>query len=163
MLAGAFLRLLYAAVRDEWPEAYSSVSSALQSRVRERLSQYLLVRAAPVFLVGVFATVTADRLHVSAGLAVSVMVLVEIFRSNGTALAGLVLRGGSVQRSGSLIAYHLAVVVLVAATGLLASSAAPGWRALSPPRASCLRPSGRACSRRSSASPRDAWSPSRST
>jgi len=68
---GIFLRLFYSSVRNEWPAAYSSVQSALEAQERERFPKYLLLRVAPVVLVGVFAAVTADRLHASTGIALT--------------------------------------------------------------------------------------------
>jgi hypothetical protein len=120
LLAGVFLRLFYASVRNEWPAAYSSVQSALEAQEREGLSKYLLLRVAPVLLVGVFAAVTADRLHASTGIALLAMLLVEIGGSNGLAVARLLAVGGGRSPRGALLSYHVSVVVLVVVGGLLA-------------------------------------------
>jgi len=120
LLAGVFLRLFYWSVRNEWPAAYSSVQSALEAQERERLSKYLLLRVAPVFLVGVFAAVTADRLHASTGIALTAMLLVEVAGSNGLAAARLLFVGRGRSPRGGLLSYHVAVAVVVVLGGLLA-------------------------------------------
>lgn len=157
VLAGAFLRLLYAAVRDEWPETYSSVSSALQSHARERLSKYLLVRALPVFLVAVFAAVTADRVHGSARLAVVVMVFVEIMAATGWRSCASYYAVGRRPAEAALSPTTSRSLGWWPRPACLPYRSGPGWREPSPLPTSSPPPFGQGCSRRSWRSPPNAW------
>ena len=61
LIGAKVLASLYFHIKTFWPEAYTSVDSAIDEHVRENpIRSYLFFRAAPVFVVTLFVMVLID-------------------------------------------------------------------------------------------------------
>lgn len=57
-----FLYVFYWAVKSSWPEAYFNFRSSTDPIISRSIARYLLFRTLPYFVVGLFVSVTLDRL-----------------------------------------------------------------------------------------------------
>ncbi len=118
LIGAAILYALYTTLRMRWPDAYSSMSDTYSLRLRDTWQRFTLYRFAPVFIVALGVTVTADRQHVNSLLALCVMIAVHVWQTNGRAFVRDLL--GKRERGDfrpNYAAYHAAMSALVAIAG----------------------------------------------
>ncbi|MFT2750536.1 hypothetical protein ACMT9U_13240 [Clavibacter sp. Sh2036] len=120
-LGVAVLHALYATFRIKWPDAYSSLTDTFSLTIRATWLRFILYRFAPVFLVALGISVTADRQDAVALLAVGILATAHVASTNGRSFVRD-MRGK--KETGdfrpNFAAYHAGVIALVLAAAVAA-------------------------------------------
>lgn len=86
LFGGMLLKAFYSMVRVKAPTAYAYGVSHLQRSARSSIAQYLCFRFAPVFLVGLAISVTAERLGLMVALALLSCIVLFVILSSGRSI-----------------------------------------------------------------------------
>jgi hypothetical protein len=132
LLAGIFLSIFYSTVGHRWPENYSSLQGALDSYISDHVAKYFAFRAIPIYLTGIFAAVTVERLGASVQTTLAVMLVVHL--SMTTVRASIQLLRGLAQRTRrpTLLLLYLGTSLICAVSTIAASLTYPLARGFIP-------------------------------
>lgn len=129
--SGAFgLRLLFSALRTDWPANYFAASDIKSGWVSATLPRYILYRFAPVFFVTLCTMVgLEDSLTVRLFIAGSISLLHVLDTSVRATLPG---RSSGMERASSLLVTHLSIALGVLFSGAAAVAIQPSLAGLLP-------------------------------
>lgn len=132
LLAGVFLTIFYSTVGHRWPENYSSLQEALDSYISDNFAKYLAFRAIPIYLTGVFAAVTVQRLGASVQATLAVMLVVHLSMTTVRASIRLFRGRAARARRPTLLLFHLGISLIGAGSTIAAWFTYPSARGFIP-------------------------------
>lgn len=113
LVAAGGLALFYFALGSEWPENYSTLSSAVEHKIRWNLLRYFLFRTVPVLVAALLAVVMSNRQGGNGNISALIFAAVHYATTHGRALVLLIFRRSTSQRQVSLLFYHLLMLFVI--------------------------------------------------
>ena len=124
---------IYRKIQTDWPEAYTSVLSTFEERIRRNpIRSYILFRTCPVVLVTLFVAVMLERFHAHVWLGSLILILGHLFLTNGRA-SFEVLKSPRHPQWVVLILYHGISTFIILFTGLFTVKGRSLLKGLVPP------------------------------
>lgn len=112
LLAGVLLAIFYSTVGHGWPENYSSLQNALDSYISHNVAKFLAFRAIPVYLTGILAAVTVQRLGASVQATLAVMLAVHLSMTTVRASIRLLRDRAQRTRRPTLLLFHVGISLI---------------------------------------------------
>ncbi len=121
LIGAKVLASLYFHIKTFWPEAYTSVDSAIDEHVRENpIRSYLFFRAAPVFVVTLFVMVLIERVKGKIWLGLAVFLVYYMWTTTAKAIRDT-LHEPRASTWPLVMVYHALSAVVIALSALAAT------------------------------------------
>lgn len=121
LIGAKVLASLYFHIKTFWPEAYTSVDSAIDEHVRENpIRSYLFFRAAPVFVVTLFVMVLIERVKGKIWLGLAVFLVYYMWTTTAKAIRDT-LHEPRASTWPLVMVYHVLSAVVIVLSALAAT------------------------------------------